>query len=290
MRFAAVLVVSVACSAVLASSPGQPLDCSDWVFLEPGLSCRIVVADCSQVDIGAGCANLSGRPSDGDGTTLIIETRSLTTAGCPGTGAPGATIQIARVADGVRSVIASISSRCGSFGTTDDVQYPNDTYAGFDLAHGRLYLGLLRRCEAGAMGVCSYQLTNQLVAIDGFTTTFEVLQTYSPQLGFRVPYMPEGMPGADSFDTYWGPLTKPIDFTQAHPLQCDYPATAPHVGDYLTAADTVPTPASGQGVYYVTAATYQGTTRYGRKSTAGQLRGRDPALLPACGQQLSRSD
>ena len=22
-----------------ASNPGEPLDCSDWVFLEPGLSC-----------------------------------------------------------------------------------------------------------------------------------------------------------------------------------------------------------------------------------------------------------
>ena len=70
---------------------------------------------------------------------------------------------------------------------------------------------------------------------------------------------------------------------QAHPLQCNYPATPPHVGDYLTVADTVPTPAPGQGVYYVTAATYQGATRYGRKTTAGHLSGRDPAMLPTCG-------
>ena len=40
-----------------------------------------------------------------------------------------------------------------------------------------------------------------------------------------------------------------------------YPSAAPQVGDYLTVADTVPTPAPGQGVYYVTAATYQGATR-----------------------------
>jgi hypothetical protein len=125
----------------------------------------------------------------------------------------------------------------------------------------------------------------RLYAIVGFATTFDVLQTFAtqpPTIGFRVPYTPEGMAGADHFDTYWGHLAQPIDFTQAHPLACDYPAAAPHVGDYLSVADTVPTPGPGQGVYYVTAATYQGATRYGRKTTAGQLSGRDPALLPAC--------
>ena len=37
-----------------------------------------------------------------------------------------------------------------------------------------------------------------------------------------------------------------------------YPSAAPHVGDYLSVVDTVPTPAPGQGVYYVTAATSYG--------------------------------
>jgi hypothetical protein len=59
-------------------------------------------------------------------------------------------------------------------------------------------------------------------------------------------------------------------------------AAAPHVGDYLTVADTGPTPVPGRGIYYVTAATYQGATRYGRKTTAGHLSGRDPAVLPGC--------
>jgi hypothetical protein len=124
-----------------------------------------------------------------------------------------------------------------------------------------------------------------LFVFEGFPAVAAVIQTFAPVGGlisFRVPYLPEGMAGADSFDTYWGSLARPIDFTQAHPLACDYPAAAPHVGDYLAVADTVPTPAPGQGVYYVTAATYQGATRYGRKTTAGQLSGRDPAVLPAC--------
>ena len=61
-----------------------------------------------------------------------------------------------------------------------------------------------------------------------------------------------------------------------------YPDMPPSVGDYLTVADTLPTPSPGQGYYYVTAATFQGETRYGRKAEGGQLSGRDPAVLPGC--------
>ncbi len=59
-------------------------------------------------------------------------------------------------------------------------------------------------------------------------------------------------------------------------------AMPPAVGDYVTVADPLPDPAPGQGCYYVTAVTYQGQTRYGRKSMGGVLSGRDPVVLPAC--------
>ena len=157
----------------------------------------------------------------------------------------------------------------------------------FDPTNGRMLLSLVSSCEGG--GDCSAYPVGTgdywVAYISGFATMFDVLQTFTPQpaaLGFRVPYMPEGLGGADHFDTYWGSLARPLDFTKAHPLRCGYPAATPHVGDYLTVADTVPTPAPGQGVYYVTSATYQSATRFGRKTTAGHLTGRDPALLPAC--------
>ena len=124
-----------------------------------------------------------------------------------------------------------------------------------------------------------------LIQVEGFTTTFEVLQSYDPtatSFGFRVPYMPDGMRGAKFFDTYYGQLNNPIDFTQAQPLRCGYPATAPNVGDYMSVEDTLPTPKPHQGYYYVTAATFEGDTRYGRRSSGGVLSGRDPAVLPAC--------
>jgi hypothetical protein len=287
MKCAAGLLIVVVCSGAFASEPGQPLDCSDWVFSDPGLTCRVVIADCTEPSGSYFCSNVAGRPVVGDGSILFVRQIPAGQLGCPGNPSVFYRIEVSRLTNGIRSVVGTLSPRCGPNNTADAVQMvgPDDANAGFDITYGRLYIGLTRRCDAGLGGQCSYGTPTTLFTIEGFTTTFEILQSYTPQpsaLGFRVPYMPEGMAAADHFDTYWGPLTKPLDFTQAHPLACDYPATAPHVGDYLSVSDTVPTPAPGQGVYYVTSATYQGATRYGRKTTAGHLTGRDPALLPTC--------
>ncbi len=102
------------------------------------------------------------------------------------------------------------------------------------------------------------------------------------EVGIRVPYMPEGFPAADWFDTYYGDLASVGDWSQAQPLECEYPASMPSVGDYLTVSDPLSNPAPGQGRYYVTAVNYQGQRRYGRKAMDGVLSGRNPALLPAC--------
>ena len=126
-----------------------------------------------------------------------------------------------------------------------------------------------------------------MLSVEGFPTTFEIMQTYTPPSGplsYRVPYMPEGMEAADSFDTYVGDLSTVGNWSEAKGLQCSYPTTAPSVGDYLTVADTLPTPSPGSGYYYVTAATYQGETRYGRRTSGGLTRGRDPAVLPGCAE------
>ena len=135
---------------------------------------------------------------------------------------------------------------------------------------------------------CEYSPGASLVAIIGFATAFDILQTYTPTSGpltFRVPYMPEGFQFADFFDTYHGDLATVGDWSQAQPLQCGFPATAPSVGDFLTVADPLPNPAPGQGRYYVTAVNYQGQRRYGRKAVNGVLSGRDPAVLPDCTAQ-----
>ena len=149
--------------------------------------------------------------------------------------------------------------------------------------NGTLSISFASKCRA--FEGCTYSDGWQRVNIEGFTTTFEILQTYTPtvnEISFRVPYMPEGFQSADWFDTYVGVLTNPIDFGSAHPLRCGYPASPPATGDFITVADTLPDPAPGYGVYYVTAVTHQGQTRYGRKSSGGVLTGRDPAVLPGC--------
>jgi hypothetical protein len=227
------------------------------------------------------CRDVQDRPADNAGGILKIWRRPLNLSPC-GYGR----IELLRFENGASSLVGYVQDRCGVPGTWDTITMfgSDDGHAGFEPNTGRLLIGVVTKCLNNTATCPNQNGMERLIAIDGFTTTFEVLHTYSQQtaLGFRVPYMPEGMAGADHFDTYWGPLTKPIDFTQAHPLACDYPTSPPHVGDYLAVADTVPTPATGQGVYYLTAATYQGATRYGRKTTAGQLSGRDPAALPVC--------
>jgi len=291
MRFAAVLVVAFACSGAFASEPGQPLDCSDWVFLEPGYSCvrfgdgkegsaQLYLGSFTQFDNQGRFFRLSpilAEPIGVCANQTLFRTR------------------LEWLDAETWRTLAYIDDRCvspASSGAVDAIWAGGQpsTASGaavltFDDKGGRMILNLISGCNGSPCtnyppGTGDYWLA----AIAGFATTFDVLQTYTPPatLGFRVPYMPEGMAGADHFDTYWGNLTHPIDFTQAHPLQSGYPSAQPHVGDYLTVADTVPTPAPGQGVYYVTSATYQGATRYGRKTTAGHLSGRDPAVLPVC--------
>ncbi|MHC4089481.1 MAG: hypothetical protein ACYSVY_04240 [Planctomycetota bacterium] len=42
-RIVLFFVVPLLLLPVWASEPGEPLDCSDWVFLEPGLSCSVLI-------------------------------------------------------------------------------------------------------------------------------------------------------------------------------------------------------------------------------------------------------
>lgn len=62
----------------------------------------------------------------------------------------------------------------------------------------------------------------------------------------------------------------------------DNPSQPPQAGDYLTVADTTPTPAAGHGIYFLTTTTYQGQRRGGRRAENGRLAGRDVSALPSC--------
>jgi hypothetical protein len=267
-----VLALLIAMPA-LASSPGEPLDCSDWVFLEPGLSCGNFHAYPSYV-IGLGPYRVF------DNKRNLYRLRDVPMMPCGAT-APSR-VEIQRTTTGMEwSTVAYIESRCNDPASSNvDGVYSNNGLL-FDPPTGRLLADLT--LSGGSM----YDTAGWVPVISGFATLFDILQTYESTAGpisFRVPDMPEGFQYADHFDTYYGDLATVGDWSQAKPLQCDYPASPPAVGDYLTVEDMSPPLESGQGRYYVTAVTYQGQTRYGRKSSGGVLTGRDPAVLPVCDQ------
>ena len=296
MKYAACLLVAFASSGAFASEVGQPLDCSDWTILVPGITCSastplgLLNAACSLWVSSGG--NLA---IDNEGYRYALRTIRVPLTGCDV--CDPATIEVVRFRGSTEQVVASVSSReapdfrdnlrtvdamsgccSGGCGSSSGPNLTVGDHILFDPIAGRLLVTVKSFSNPNGGGWW-------IMALDGFASLFDVLQSYTPQpaaLGFRVPAHPEGMRAADHFDTYWGHLSTVGDWSQAHPLQCNYPAAAPNVGDYLTVADTVPTPVPGRGIYYVTAATYQGATRYGRKTTAGHLTGRDPALLPAC--------
>jgi len=279
MKYAACLLVAFACSGALASEPGQPLDCSDVVFLQPGYACSDYIPfPC------VGCENLSLHGAVIDNQGRLIKARVDYPGECASGGVSDYRYSFEYWNGTAWTVLARLDTRCYGDGA-DFVSLDGPM---FDATGGRLLVKMFVGCAGPG---CSYPQGVRVISIGGFTRIFDVSQTYEPTaplttqpaaFAFRVPVRPEGLEGADHFNTYWGQLTKPIDFAQANGLQCGYPAMQPQIGDRLTVADTVPTPAPGQGVYYVTAATYQGATRYGRKTSAGHLSGRDPAVLPAC--------
>lgn len=281
MRLVAVCLVAVACSAAFASEPGQPLDCEDWTVVAPGLTIE------AEQDIW----NVS-RPTatdrvafDNEGFRIIIKEgiTAVPTSTCGERQLP----ILRAMRGGAYELLACVRAREG-VGYTDYARvwesacfsppYGGGACVRFNPITGDLFFNYERYGAA-------YANSPTWCVMHGLPTLYDVQQTYAPAtsgFGFRVPAMPEGLPAADHFDSYWGNLSTVGDWSQAHPLQCNYPAAAPHVGDYLTVADTVPTPLPGRGIYYVTAATYQGARRCGRKTTAGHLSGRDPAGLPAC--------
>ena len=273
-----------------ASEPGEPLDCSDWVFVEPGLNCSDSVppSDTRFLNVAAGpaAANNEGH--------LIDVDRDFFLPACGSN--PLMRVSVVQWDGQVERTLAYVDERCVDpvLGKVDRflprAGGPIDTYRfTFDAVNGRILVPVEARCDEAGQSSCQegHYGSVKIAEIGGLTTLFEVLQTYDPginELSFRVPYMPEGFEDADWFDTYWGDLATVGDWSKAQGLQCMYPNTPPNVGDYLTVLDTLPDPAPGTGRYYVTAVTHMGQRRYGRKAEGGQLSGRDPAVLPGCSE------
>jgi hypothetical protein len=290
-RVLAFAAAALVCAPLLATEPGQPLDCEDWVVAAPGLSVgpdlvpasfEVVLTDRVAVD------NEGGR---------IVVGNCCETRPSPCDSAPLGYLSIRRVNhSGVVEVLACVPFRSGPVaGSIDQAEIAlsgcfleqNSSWTNscvrFNPINGDLHFNY-KRMGGGYPPGSGYPIATVSCVLRGLPTLYDVQQTFIPPstIGYYVPAMPEGMPSADSFSTFYGPLTKPINFAQAQPLACDYPSTPPAVGDYLTVTDPLPDPALGTGRYYVTSATHNGVTRYGRKTAAGVLSGRDPAAFPSC--------
>ena len=278
--------IALAGGFTLASQPGEPLTMEDFVVVMPGITIERVAA---RVE-GNPCAVSTfanphclypgpvGRFADG---TFLIPDEFTYPVGCGDDSCAHQEIWLVGP-DSSTTVVAYLANRAAPGNRWDDGGLMS---AGVDAFRGTAVIRLRTSSPSTVGGTPPYQAGQELLLMRGFVTLAEVVQTFAPQAGgltYRVPALPEGLPAADHFDTYWGPLTRPFTFANAQPLQCGYPAAPPKPGDCLTVADTVPTPAVGEGVYYVTAATYQGQRRFGRKYMNGAFSGRDPSVLPAC--------
>jgi hypothetical protein len=277
-----------------ASQPGQPLNCDDWVTAAPGLTIGIDSVPASFDTV------LTDRVAlDNEGGRIVVG-NCCEAAPSPCDSSPFGHLSIRHVnRSGVVEVLACVPGRSGPIAGSLDLAeiavsgcYDNangwTSCVRFNPMTGELHFNFdqVGQGYTAGSGYQNYHSTRSCV-LRGLSTLYDIQQTYTPAsntLNFRVPAMPEGLAAADHFDTYYGALTNPIDFTQAQPLQCGYPARPPSVGDYLTVADPLPNPAPGTGRYYVTAASYQGQRRYGRQRVRGVLSGRNPAKLPTCEQ------
>ena len=272
-----VVIVALAVAPALASLPGQPLDCSDWVFLVPGLSCSNIARPCTDELFCGGGFSLA---LDNEGRQYRLRNTNFDLCG---TATFMVRHELVRFDGSQSEVVAYVDDRClgGAQNPADYDQVELFNFL-FDKERGRMIVS-----GQVVSSRSNYVTIKWLLALEGFPTTFEILQTFTPtasELSFRAPYMPEGHQFADRFDTYVGDLATVGDWSQLQPLQCAYPVAAPSVGDYLTVADTTPTPTLGQGLYFVTAATFQGETRFGRRSIGGVLSGRNPTELPLCSE------
>ena len=304
-------------SATFASQPGQAIDITDWVVVAPEINMRVfqpppcetdfchgqwVYTEVWPHDLSGVASDRPGNPRviDNQGNVLMRRRKKVIFSGSLYS-LFGYRTELVRFSGGVEEVLAFVDDRRSPSGNADRIRparsafqtedssgwcgnNPEEGYLLFDPLTGRLLAPLVSHAHGCTWGG-EYGGGFWVAAFEGFTTLFDVIDSYVPttgSIGFRVPQRPEALRAADHFDTYWGQVTRPLDLSQAHPLQCAYPDHRPQVGEYLTYPDSAPAPSPGQAVYYLTSVSYQGQTRAGRRALDGRLSGRDATRLPAC--------
>ncbi len=288
----AILALALLGSPAFASSPGQPLDCSDWVIHDPSLRCVTEREPAFGTDADDPMVNRgTNRVTDNDGRSLVLKYPLVGIVAYHG----NAETVLATLPDRRQRPDGISYDRAAPVEYRNGIQYPGheselprlDGLVSFDAVRGRLLVSMRRWIERDNAPASTYPYPTPqyyVLAFEGFTTLFEIMQTYTPAgaLTARVPVHPEGFPAADHFDTYTGHLTRPLDLSAADPVQCGFPAHPPQPGDQLSLPD-IPRPSPGHASFVLTTVSYGGAHRAGRTvNAAGVMVGRDPNMLPPC--------
>ena len=252
MRKLAVVIAAffVLSPFALASQPGQPMDCSDFVPVTPGFTCENFCAPpCPDAVASAWSPGSPTLTNEGE----IIQIRKVGSEVICGP-FPLWRYEVVALTATTERLIGYWQERCL---VDNDPAWQKDTLqfspaVVFDDKRGRVLVKAVARCVAAGTSPCSpeydYDDPPWIGGIIGFQTTFDLMQTYSPPtaFSFQVPYMPEGLGAADRFDTYWGrSLARSIC---RRPSRCIAPTRtiSRRVGERVTFADTAPTPAPGR--------------------------------------------
>jgi len=184
MKCAATVLVAFVCSGAFASGPGEPFDCADWVFQESGLSCAVWHPWTIWEE---------PFPPNGDPRTYLDELSSFDMAqrlirarkvlvpapeGCEYVW-DMPQLEIYWRDGASEGVIAHLPPRCNfeQFEWADD---PSNIE--FDPISGTLLVGVadVTGCWSGSKSCAPWTAGWWVAAIHGFTTTSEVLDSYTP--------------------------------------------------------------------------------------------------------------
>ncbi|MHC4091503.1 MAG: hypothetical protein ACYSVY_14735, partial [Planctomycetota bacterium] len=204
-RTLALVFISVLGMPALASSPGEPLDCSDWVFLEPGYYCN---PETPMHHCGAQCFYFRGMEVDNEGYRYQLRREQTSSIACGGLG--WFRTELVRMAGTEETTIAYVEDRCVIDGLADKILPvlrqtggPVTTFGGvlFDDKAGVMFLVLDSFCGLARGDLeCGYTGRPDdgrwIARIGGFRTAAEILPPGPPgPQGPRGDVGPQGPPG-----------------------------------------------------------------------------------------------
>jgi len=176
LKRAAAFLVGFACSGAFASQPGQPFDCSDWVYSEPGLSCTAWVPYPADIDP----YNYLDEIATFDMAQRLIRTRIVMIPEPQDClyGGDLPQLETLWIHGTDEGVVATMPPRCNG----DSWSWAEDpSNVEFDPTNGILLVRVYDRvgCWNGGQPCPTQESGSWVAAIHGFTTTFEVLQNYT---------------------------------------------------------------------------------------------------------------